>query len=471
MPASTITITVAIVGILLCLVLPKRFALLPLAAAMCLYPSNMLLPPEGSGLTAQRVIGLALLARCIVSTGIRGSFKWGIADTIAAVYFGLLLVSQMISQGLNQAMVNRGGFFLSAMAPFWCARFLITDRPALYSLIKGFIWSAVPLSILGLVFMKSGYSPYYPLLESDPLFFPTNDPENLAVQRMFLGQYFFRAHAPFQQCIMFGWFFALWLVPATNLFFEKRSLWPWVIAWLMLPLGTISSVAAGPMMFAAFSFGILTLFPARQHGTKLLYAALAVWLAFSVFSKRSAMEHLAAFGMDEASSYYRVGLQDEILKRGAMGGHWLAGYGEVPPHFGRFHDLCIHWVSVLVFNGMMGVVGFYGLLGVAFWSLWKARHKAGSIPDQWLLWSFLATLIGALAAMSVVSLFSEMYYIFHLFLALVINAPRLIGEATSRQVGVPAMVGGKLTLLRYTLGPGQRLAIVRPGRPPRPPRS
>jgi hypothetical protein len=73
----------------------------------------------------------------------------------------------------------------------------------------------------------------------------------------------------------------------------------------------------------------------------------------------------------------------------------------------------------------------------------------------------LAVWIASLMSMFVVSLFGEMYFIYHMFLGLLANAPIIMGGGV-RHVGVMAEIDGKPVLLRYTLKQGQRLAIVRP---------
>ena len=78
-----------------------------------------------------------------------------------------------------------------------------------------------------------------------------------------------------------------------------------------------------------------------------------------------------------------------------------------------------------------------------------------------MAWSFLAVWIASFMSMFVVSLFGEMYFIYHMFLGLLANAPIMIGGGV-RHVGVLAEVDGKPVILRYALKQGQRLAVVQP---------
>src|SRR6185503_11378637 len=357
---------------------------------------------------------------------------------------------------------NRGGFFLSALVPFWCVRFLITDRSSMYALLKGWLWGAIPMAIGGVYQHITGEHPYFNLMIYG---IPKIDPrlsQRDVDMRMLFGEWRYRAQCPFLQCIMFGWFFSLLVAWGTNLYWEKRKLFPWIVPWCTaLPVGILVAIAGGPMMLGAFSMMILGLFPLRKF-----WKVGVIWLAvlavvFAAVSQRNPLEILANLGFDQTSSWYRVGLQKYTLS-GGMSNHWIAGYGEIPGEYSGFHDLCIHWIYLVVVNGMMGAVGFYTLMAVCVWQLWVAKPRAASVEDQWLLWSLLAGWTASFISMFVVSLFGEMYFIYHMFLALLANAPLIVGGGL-RHVGVMTEVDGKQVMLRYALKQGQKLAIVHPG--------
>jgi hypothetical protein len=460
-PDKPLSLIVFLVCGILCYALPLRYALVPLALSISMWPSNLLLPPDNIGLTPQRVIGLVLIIRCLTTPALRARFKWGPADWAAVFYFAMLTVSQIITTGPAKAINNRGGFFLSAMVPFWCVRFLITDRQSFYALIRGWMYGAVPLAFLGLYQFITGNNPFFELMQYGVPRILAEKSQRVGIDtRIMFGAPHFRASAPFMQCIMFGWFFALLVGLGTNLFWDKRKLLPWMIAWCIMPLGIIVSIAGGPMMLAALSMVILGLFPFRAFWKPACWALLIVLIAMGAVSNRNPLEILANVGFDPTSSWYRVGLQKHTLG-GGMSNHWLAGYGDIPGEYAAFHDLCIHWIYLVVVNGLMGAVGFYVWMVACLHELWKAKDRATSIEDQWLLWSLLAVWIASFMSMFVVSLFGEMYFIYHMFLGLLANAPIMVGGGV-RHVGVLAEVDGRTVVLRYALKQGQRLAVVRP---------
>lgn len=462
-PDQPITFAITAIGCVLSFVLPKRWALLPLAASICWHPSVLLVPPPQLSMTAQRIIALALIGRCVLSADLRSTFKWRLIDTAVMFYFACVTGTLMLNAELGSAINNRAGFFLSAILPYFCARFLLIDRDAFFTFMKGFLWTAVPLAIMGQVEMHTAFSPWDRIRDFGilgPL------PRKTDGWRIFMGEMKARARGPFVQYIMFGWFFAILMALSTSLYFQKKKLLPWIVAWGIMPLGIISSIASGPMMLAGSALGLTMLFPLRSLWKVGVGVAAVGFIAAIGYSNRSPMQMIASFGFDPNSSWYRYKLVNFVLDQGGMKGHWFAGYGEIPGFYGSLHDLCIHWVWLLVLHGIIGLVGFYGMITALGWELWKARKKAQSLADEYLLWTFMATLVGSLLAMLVVALFSEMYYIYHLMIGVMANAPLYMGAggaSGARHVGVLAHVNGKPVLLRYTLKPGQRLALVRQG--------
>jgi hypothetical protein len=464
-PDKPYTLIVCMIGSLLVWVLPIRYALLPLALAISMWPSNLLIPPDNLGLTAQRVIGLMLIVRCLTTPAVRGKFQWRMVDTAAAFYFAMLTVSMIITRGPATGINNRGGFFLSAMVPYWCVRFLVTDKESFYALIKAWIWCGIPLIIGGVYQHITGNHPLFDLMQYGvPKILAEKSQRMFIDTRMIFGVHRYRASVPFLQCIMFGWFFAILVGLGTNLFWEKRKIFPWIIPWCLLPVGIITSIAGGPMMLTALSLAVIALFPFRGLWKPACGALVIMLLAMGAVSNRNPLELLANAGFDASSSWYRVGLQKYTLS-GGMNGHWIAGYGDIPGEYAHFHDLCIHWIWLVVVHGLMGAVGFYAFMAACAWQLWKAKEKCVGLEDEYLAWSLLAVWIASVMSMFVVSLFGEMYFIYHMFLGLMANAPIMVGGGV-RHVGVMAEIDGKPVLLRYALKQGQRLAVVRPGEAP-----
>jgi hypothetical protein len=478
-PDQPISLAVAVFCCILCVTLPLRSAIVPLCVAMCAYPSSATLPTPGLPLTVARVVGLVLMTRCLLSKEVRERFRWMWVDSASVFYFVMLMTSQLMSSREPEADTTTGaaiskqlGFLISAIIPFYCVRFLVVDRKTLYIFFKGFLWTAMALVPLAIYQSVKGDSPFSIIMEND-----ANNWKAIRTQwpevRPFLGLQMHRASAPFQQAIMFGWFFAIQVPWCTNLYFEKRKLKPWIFLWLLLPVGVISTVSSGPMMMVGLSFLFMAMYPVRHYWKAIFGSAGAIFLAVSMFAKRGVMEIVSSFGLDPTSGYYRVNLMNFVLGNSInegvmnpMAGHWVAGFGRVPKErFGLLTDLCIQWIFLTVLNGLMGTIAFCLLVIACGYNLWQANKKAADTADKWLCWSLFAILCASLLAMQLVALFAEMFYIYHLFLALCANSLLICGaeSGADRLVGVLAEQNGKQVLLRYRLKPGQRLALVRPG--------
>ena len=452
--------------------LPVRSCIVPLCVAMCAYPTNVSVPPPAMQLTVGRVVGLALILRCITSSEIRHQYKFLLVDVAATIYFGLLLLSQIMNTeaGAGAAINKQAGFFISAFIPFFCVRFLVVNRDTLYVFLRGFLWTAFVLAFFAIYQSKTGDSPFRTIMQNGILWREISF--QWAEIRKFVGMPLYRASAPFQQCIMFGWFFAIQVPWCTNLYFEKMSLNPWVFALMMLPVGTIATVSSGPMMMVSLSFVFLAMFPIRRFWKPIFGSAFGAVAIISATSKRGLMEIVSSFGLDPASGYYRVNLMNYTLNKSAtpkaglwnpMEDHWVWGYGMIPPAYDEFRDLCIQWIFLTVYNGLVGCAGFYLLVICCSANLWRANKKSSQLRDHWLCWSLFAVLIASMLAMQLVALFAEMFFIYHMFLALCANTYLICGsQPEERVVGVLAEMDGKQVLLRYRLKPGQRLGLVRP---------
>src|SRR5436190_3012034 len=235
-----ISLALGISGAIASVALPRRWALLPLGISMVVYPSTMLMPPPQLSLTPPRFIAIVLLLRCVLSPQIRGQFKWRMIDTAAVFYFLLISISMIMAlPNTDAAIINRAGFFLSALLPFWCARLLITDRETFYSFIKSMLWVLVPLACFGIFEMLTSWNPWDKIRDFGIIKVPRQGDG----WRVFLGANRPRARGPFLQYIMWGWLFGLFVAFGTNLWFQKRRLLTWIVPWLILPLGMMSSIA------------------------------------------------------------------------------------------------------------------------------------------------------------------------------------------------------------------------------------
>ena len=397
-----------------------------------------------------------------------------LVDYAAFIYYALIQTAQIMSSdpalGIGPAINKQAGFFISAFIPFFCVRLLVVDRDTMYVFFKGFLWTAFALAFLALYQAQFGDSPYKLIMQNGILW------KEISFQwaeiRKFMGLPMHRASAPFQQCIMFGWFFAIQVPWCTNLYFEKLSMKWWVVAWLMLPIGTIATVSSGPIMMVGLSFVFLAMFPVRRFWKPIFGSITAVVLIIHFTAKRSLLAIVSGFGLDPMSGYYRVNLMNYTLGRARspkfsdfnpMEDHWIWGHGTIPLKYDEFRDLCIQWIFLTVYNGLVGCAGFYILVLACSWNLWRANKKSTTLKDQWLCWSLFAVLIASNLAMQLVALFAEMYFIYHMFLGLCANSFIICGsQSEERLVGVLAEMDGKKVLLRYRLKPGQRLALVHP---------
>src|SRR4029453_13208855 len=118
-PDKPLPILIGVVGMIAALLLPRRYALLALAVPISIHPSTLLFPPDNLSMTAQRLVAIVLILRCILTPSIRANFKPKWVDAAMLGYFAAMPASQLMAMPVGIAINNRAGFFLQAMVPFW----------------------------------------------------------------------------------------------------------------------------------------------------------------------------------------------------------------------------------------------------------------------------------------------------------------------------------------------------------------
>ena len=131
--------------------------------------------PSGVNASTGEISGLCVEAATTVT--FHGE-KVGLAVAPGSLHAGRIEIADI---GLEQAETRharvtseivsrlpkreRDGANVNALVPFFCVRMLVTDRERFNILIKGLLWTALPLVLLGLYQAQTGDSPYRFLME------------------------------------------------------------------------------------------------------------------------------------------------------------------------------------------------------------------------------------------------------------------------------------------------------------------
>ena len=265
-----VTLIIAIILSVLALTLRPRHALVVYITGLLWYPSFLAISIGTIDIMVGRIVVVVLLLRCLSNDRIRSKFKWSRLDTWVAysmmVYVGVVLVTRPTFPAIE----NRGGFVMDTWLAYMVARFIITDRAELISVIKCVSIVLIPLAILGCIEALTGWQPFVPLRRFRPW-----NPE-FGITNVGSRWGFTRAIGPFSHPILFGGGFAMFLPLIYYLRHEKdhwrRLAYPLSA---VAVVGALSSMSSGPWIMV-----IVVIFCLAMERYKQWTKSMIIFLIF-----------------------------------------------------------------------------------------------------------------------------------------------------------------------------------------------
>jgi hypothetical protein len=312
------------------------------------------------------------------------------------------------------SLENRCGFLLDTGFAYLVARFIITDRRTLISVIKGIAIVLVPLTILGCIESFTGWQPFFPLRRFVAWLPHNPDAEYVKAIRWGLV----RAVGPFNHPILFGCGFAMFFPLIYYLRYENRS-WR-ILSYLftaMAIVGAFTSMSTGPWVMVAVAIFCLAM---EKHKTwvkpMLIFFAFAC-LATELLSNRPFyhvfVSYVSKLG---GTGWHRAKLIDVAIKH--FNEWWLAGYGGKDPGWGPYFgmsrtDVTNEYIAAGVRYGLAGVISVCGILYVSFRSLITAYKKAMHPAMKSLYWTLGSILFSVAVTWMAAHFFGQLPSLFY----------------------------------------------------------
>ena len=413
-----VTLTISLFCSVLALVLRPHHALVVYIAGLLWYPSYLAVSIGTVDIVIGRFVIGVLFLRCMFDNKIRYQFKWSRLDTWVTVNMIVSIGVMLITQPSMAIIENRGGFLMDTWFAYIVARFIITDRAKLVSVVKLVSIILVPLAILGLIESITGWQPFVPLRQ-----FHTWLPG--AVERpgnMRWG--FTRAVGPFTHPILFGGGFVLFM-PLIYYLRHEKSNWhnlAYIFSALMI-LGALSSMSSGPWIMVILVLSCLIMERYKQWVKPMLITLVFSCIFIEILSNRTFYHVFASYASRlGGSGWHRAALIDVSISH--FGEWWLAGYrGEDPGwghYFGMGHtDVTNEYILSGVMYGISGVIALCVMLFVAFRGLLSAYKKVGHPVMKSLYWYLGSILFAVSAAWMSVSFFGQLRPLFYCVLGII----------------------------------------------------
>lgn len=453
-------LTAAVAGlfILISLIAPPIWALIGYCTVLFCYPQYVAVPLGSVDFTTSRLVIVFLVARTILRSNLRQTFKFNLLDfAVLLTWLGQLLAFSNTLQFIK-ALEKMSGTAFDTLLPYFAFRLIVRDKADLIKLLKALALIGGYLAVMGVIQSVTLTSPYNMFRTYDA--WRSFDTAMSVDISAYMRHGFLRADGSFGNYIGFGMFFAFLAPLILSLFFQRVWPKPLVLAAFGLLCGGVgSSLSSGPLFSLGSALFMISLFPMRR----LWRVGLALFILVCVGLEFSAKCHFYELPMRYAfnaqTAAYRIGLYEEAFGFGAyknaygkgtpgygMTGHWLFGYGNVGIHpscdnsnfFWEHKDFTSIYIGRLATTGLSGLVPLIFMMAVFFRRLYRLGHQPLAPPDFWIVWCLFSAMFGWCVGTLTVALVAQTLQQFYLMIAMINNLPGILqNQAQDEFVLVP----------------------------------
>ena len=422
---------------ILVILLPRRFAMMPIFAALCIFPIGQSLEIAGLHFYLFRLTLLVSLTRVLVR-GELVSASWCMLDTLVLLWMTAFIAIGSISHPGWDSFITRGGITFDWLVSYTVARSLLRYRVDFILQIFFLAIILIPLSIAMTVEHVTGKNAFAVLGGVNE------------ISQFREGQ--IRAQGPFRHPILAGTFAAALLPLMGGLILMRQGLFRWsgVVGAFCAALIVWASASSGPYITAwssAFFFCVWGL----RHSLRLVRVGILV----IVLMLQAGMNRPVWWIFDSMSSFtggsgwHRSYIIDAAIQHWHE--WWLVGSGRTV-HWGGFPpapsdlnniDITNEYIVQAVNGGAITLCLFLAALWMCFKRLGSAFRATGgkiSIDTEWLAWcTGLALVAQCISFLSVAYFDQTVFYFFWLLSAiaagtmernwLICDAPRTLFTA------------------------------------------
>jgi len=448
-----------LMGVLI-LVLPRRYAMLPVLALTCYMTMGMRVMVGGLNFTMIRILLVFAWTRLVFRGELRRINLNALDKTIIACQASGMLAYTLL-YGDFDALKWTVGIAYNALGIYFFFRFLLRDKEDVVSTLTLFAWLVIPLAGAMLFEQATGRNPF-------SLF--GGVPEATIVRDGRL-----RCEGPFAHPILAGTFGAtlmplfvgLWQYLGKKRFFV-------VLAIAATAVITVTSASSGPLLTLMMAALALCLWPLRTKMRQVRWGIVAVLVFLQMTMKAPVWYLLGRIDIVNGSTgYHRALLIDRAIAN--FWGWWLVGTKSTEAWSNsndHLFDVTNAYILAGANGGFLTMILFIAIIVLAFKSVGRTVRLSNGVqpePDVRLYWAMGAAIFAHAITFMSVSYFDQNFVNWSLILALVSG---LCGDSLfmSRaeflaKVAQPVPVGGEMPSLQPPRVVGRESAATRAERP------
>jgi hypothetical protein len=419
-------------GLAMCflmLVLPRRWALVPVFALTCYMTLGERLVVATLDFTMLRLLILSGAVRLLLRQEFRG-VRLNIIDKVFLLYALFSIVTYTALRLTPDALIYRLGRAYDAVGLYFLFRCLVRDMADVKHAFRTLAVMVVPLALVMLV-ERTTQRNLFAVFGGVPAFTAIRDGV-------------LRGQGPFGHPILAGAFGATLLPVFAALWWLGRNK-------ALAIVGAVSSIAiilaAGsstPLISALAGAVGLAFWPLRRHMRTARWTLLLALIGLQAVMQAPVWFLIARVSVFSASTaYHRANLIDKAIRN--VGEWWLLGT-ESTDHWGHnLFDIANQFVRVAVDGGLVTLVLFVLVIAHCFRGVGAAlqarRHEAAG--DQRLVWALGAALFAHVITFLGVSYFDQNIVGLYLVLA-----------------GIAALSGNLLPQAQPSMAPRSRVLVT-----------
>jgi len=397
-----------LMGILL-LVLPRRYALLPVIALVCYMTMGMRIMIGPLNFTMLRVVLPFGWLRLILRGELK-EIKFNAIDKTILAWVFVSIVTYTLLWQTGDAFKYRLGFAYDCLGFYFMFRYLIRDLDDVIRTLKMFAILIVPLAGAMILEKMTGRNPF-------ALF--GGVPEVTMVRDGAL-----RCQGPFAHPILAGTFGATLLALFVGLYWQReKRFWPAVAIAASLVI-VVTSASSGPLLTVMLGIVALALWRWRNQMRTLRYGILGALVSLHLVMKAPVWFLLARVDIVQGSTgYHRAYLIDRAIAN--FWDWWLVGTKSTWKWADRdahLFDVTNAYIQNGASGGLITMVLFIAIIALSFKAVGRSvRLGEASMPiaHRKLTWALGAALFAHAVTYISVTYFDQNFVNWYLLLAMI----------------------------------------------------
>jgi hypothetical protein len=397
-----------VMGLLL-IVLPRRYAILPILALTCFMTTGMRFMLGSLNFTMLRVVLVFGVARVILRSDFKG-FKLNLIDKAFLCWAGTNMVAYVLLWQTSDALKYKLGQTYDAVGFYFMFRFLVRDASEIVSVLKSYAFMILPLAGAMTMEKLTGRNPFS-VFGGVPAMTTIRDGT-------------LRCQGPFAHPILAGTFGAT-LAPLFLGVWGKGRKWMLVVlALVAAALIALLSGSSGPVLTVLAGFVALGLWPLRNQMRKLRWGIVFGLVSLHMIMKAPVWFILAKIDLFQSSTgYHRAFLIDRAIAN--FGDWWLVGTKSTWDWADRdnhLFDVTNNFIQNGVDGGILTLILFIAIFVLCFKGIGRLVRlggENGSAGNSRLYWALGAALFAHGITFLSVTYFDQNFINWYLLLAMI----------------------------------------------------